>query len=96
MLRCHDGVLLNASIYLPNPTRTPTYLYGIPFFCVIDNDDGQSLLINMAATPSVSEADSATKKNDKSKGCILEARHAIAKTLVTTNPHLLTEAQTMG
>lgn len=37
-----------------------------------------------------------TAHEDKSKGCREEARHAIAKTLVTTNPNLLTEAQTMG
>ncbi|CAM9199761.1 unnamed protein product [Laminaria digitata] len=64
---------------------------------LIVQQGGLSLLINMAATPSVSEGDSATmKKDDKGKGCILESRHAIAKTLVTTNPNLLTEAQTMG
>lgn len=72
-----------------------TNITFIRYVCALD-DDEQSLLINMAATPSVSEGDSATKKDDKGKGCILEARHAIAKTLVTTNPHLLTEAQTMG
>lgn len=35
-------------------------------------------------------------KEEKGKGCREEARHAIAKTLVTTNPNLLTEAQRMG
>lgn len=36
------------------------------------------------------------QEEEKGKGCRIEARHAIAKTLVTTNPNLLTEAQTMG
>lgn len=36
------------------------------------------------------------QEEEKGKGCRIEARHAIAKTLVTTNPNLLTEAQNMG
>lgn len=35
-------------------------------------------------------------KQETGMGHLTEARHAIAKTLITTNPHLLTESQTMG
>lgn len=60
----------------------------------------QSLLINMASVPKRGsdgpEKKEAEDEEGKVKGCLSEARHAIAKTLVTTNPNLLTEAQTMG
>lgn len=65
----------------------------------------QALLINMAS-PSKAEKDgggnrkktveAAQDEQGQGKGCREESRHAIAKTLVTTNPNLLTEAQTMG
>ncbi len=53
----------------------------------------------MASVPKASKKDDAKKdqqEEEKGKGCRMEARHAIAKTLVTTNPNLLTEAQNMG
>lgn len=64
------------------------------------SDRGQALLINMASVPKVGKGVDAKqeqqREEEKGKGCRLEARHAIAKTLVTTNPNLLTEAQAMG
>ena len=61
-------------------------------------DFRQALLINMASVPKASKDEDSKEQQDeeKGKGCRLEARHAIAKTLVTTNPNLLTEAQNMG
>lgn len=56
----------------------------------------QTLLIDMASVPQSDKDESKQKDEEKGKGCLMEARHAIAKTLVTTNPHMLTEAQTMG
>lgn len=52
----------------------------------------------MASVPKASKNKDNKEHTDeeKGKGCRLEARHAIAKTLVTTNPNLLTEAQSMG
>lgn len=53
----------------------------------------------MASPPKPAKDEDKNKsQNDpeKGKGCMEQARHAIAKTLVSTNPNLLTEAQTMG
>lgn len=53
----------------------------------------------MASVAKASKGNDVTKQQqeeEKGKGCRLEARHAIAKTLITTNPNLFTEAQTMG
>lgn len=50
----------------------------------------------MASPPKRNKDDTPKKEEEKGKGCLSESRHAIAKTLVTTNPNLLTEAQTMG
>lgn len=52
----------------------------------------------MASVPKASKDKDGKEPQDeeKGKGCRVEARHAIAKTLVTTNPNLLTEAQNMG
>lgn len=50
----------------------------------------------MASGPKSAKLDAQKSDEEKGKGCLSEARHAIAKTLITTNPNLLTEAQTMG
>ncbi|CBJ28789.1 conserved unknown protein [Ectocarpus siliculosus] len=68
---------------------------------LIVQQGGLSLLINMASVPKAAGKGEDAKKEqqqeeEKGKGCRIEARHAIAKTLVTTNPSLLTEAQNMG
>eukprot|EP00752_Nemacystus_decipiens_P003774 g3475.t1 len=64
---------------------------------LIVQQGGLALLINMASVPKASkDKDCKEQDEEKGKGCRLEARHAIAKTLVTTNPNLLTEAQNMG
>ncbi|CAN0053782.1 unnamed protein product, partial [Ectocarpus fasciculatus] len=68
---------------------------------LIVQQGGLSLLINMASVPKAAGKGEDAKKEqqqeeEKGKGCRIEARHAIAKTLVTTNPNLLAEAQTMG
>ena len=59
----------------------------------------KALLISMASPPKAGkdeDKDKNKKDPEKGKGCMEQARHAIAKTLVSTNPNLLTEAQTMG
>eukprot|EP00903_Cladosiphon_okamuranus_P017674 g16275.t1 len=67
---------------------------------LIVQQGGLALLINMASVPKASKNKDKDGKEqldeEQGKGCRLEARHAIAKTLVTTNPNLLTEAQNMG
>ncbi|CAM9409161.1 unnamed protein product [Ascophyllum nodosum] len=65
---------------------------------LIVQQGGLALLMNMASVLKQGNGQGREMEEykDMGKGCLSEARHAIAKTLVTTNPNLLTEAQTMG
>ncbi|CAM9295729.1 unnamed protein product, partial [Discosporangium mesarthrocarpum] len=64
---------------------------------LIIQQGGLTLLINMCSLDKTGEGDTRKGSGDTStKGGLDEARHAMAKTLVTLNPSLLTDSQTMG